>query len=158
MRAHWHHLSYVLREIMCTQGSTSSQTRLPITTEIMATIQSILFNDSSTRPVLERHLLWAACCLGFFGFLRSGEFTRTTANSHPLLASDFSVDAHNNPTTVPTRKKRPLRERRVHFPGEDSGEAVPGGCLHGHSPKQSAVLAMSPRYDKTNSSKLFTPF
>lgn len=45
--------------------------------------------------------LWAACCLGFFGFLRSGEFLVTSAasfdpNRH-LTAADIAIDDRGNP-------------------------------------------------------------
>ncbi len=42
-------------------------------------------------------MLWAACCLGFFGFLRAGEFTCTAAEATdpPLSPSDIAVDSRD---------------------------------------------------------------
>ena len=37
---------------------------------------------------------------GFFGFLRSGEFTVTTYNSCPLRPSDIAVDSHTLPSII----------------------------------------------------------
>ena len=93
-------MNYVLRGIRRAQSTTPRRTRLPITSELMASMQEVVFRPTSPRSVLERHLLWAACCLGFFGFLRSGEFTGTPGNTQPLLVSDVAVDAHENPTVV----------------------------------------------------------
>ena len=49
-------------------------------------------------------MLWAACCLGFCGFMRAGEFTVTSAGdfdpSSSLCTSDISVDNLQNPAMV----------------------------------------------------------
>ena len=46
-------------------------------------------------------MLWAACTLGFFGFLRSGEFTVVPGINQTLLSpSDIRVDSHQDPTYV----------------------------------------------------------
>ena len=55
-------------------------------------------------------MLWAACCLGFFGFMRSGEFTTPLARSYgaePMLSlGDISVDSHQTPSILCVRLKQ----------------------------------------------------
>ena len=47
-------------------------------------------------------MLWAAICVGFFGFLRSGVFTATPTcgSDHMISVSDISVDSRSNPQVV----------------------------------------------------------
>ena len=49
----------------------------------------------------DARMLWAAACVGFFGFMRSGEFTcRSSEEPPPILSSAVAVDSHVTPTTV----------------------------------------------------------
>ena len=54
-------------------------------------------------------MLWAACLLAFFGFLRCSEFTISTQHSHEttkhLSSGDISVDSHEKPTVMAVRIK-----------------------------------------------------
>ena len=45
-------------------------------------------------------MLWAACCLGFFGFLRAGEFTVNSTFDPPNPVQDLQVDAEVNPSSL----------------------------------------------------------
>ena len=49
-------------------------------------------------------MLWAACCVGFVGFLRAGEFTSQPGQdfepSSSLTPEDIAVDDHSNPSMV----------------------------------------------------------
>ena len=74
----------------------NKRNRLPITSSIMRQLQSVWARKANT---FEARMLWAACCLGYFGFLRSGEFTLQDSKSPPaILLSDVSVDSHSAPS------------------------------------------------------------
>ena len=73
---------------------------LPVTPMIMSSIQRAL----EKKPGFDSTMLWAACCIGFLRFIRSGEFTLPTASAYDekkhLPASYIAVDSHSNPTTL----------------------------------------------------------
>lgn len=102
-RANWPRLQYVLKGISRDQPGTSNR-RLPITAKIM---YQILTNSHSAFPdSFEARLFWAACCLGYFGFMRSGEFTVTGLSPPAIQAADLAVDSHESPTLVKVTLRR----------------------------------------------------
>ena len=103
-REHWHQVHYVLRGIRRSHSITPRRTRLPITSDIMRAIQVAVFSPARECSELERHLLWTACCLGFFGFLRSGEFT-----VKDLRQESSAIDSHVQPSTIRLYIRRPVR-------------------------------------------------
>ncbi len=70
-------LQRVVKGIKRCKGS-SADKRLPITPDIPTVIYRCL--DYS---VYDDVLFWAACCLAYFGFLRSSEFTLPDGNAYP---------------------------------------------------------------------------
>ena len=72
-------------------------------------------------------MLWAACCLGFFGFLRAGKFTVncTFDPSIHLTVQDLQVDAEANPSSLRVRikssKTDPFHQGCFYIPGAWSG-------------------------------------
>ena len=91
-------LHYVLRGIDKQHPIAQRPQRLPITPAILR----ILHRSWSRRPLdYERVLFWAAYCLGFFAFLRAGEFTCSSRQAYSvgmLSPSDIRVDSLSEPT------------------------------------------------------------
>ena len=101
-------LHYVLRGVYRSQGPRAPNCRLPITPEILQTLHTY-WSNQSVMAYYDRAMLWAACCLGFFGFLRSGEFTcpsRATFHDNMLSPRDITVDSRQSPTMVAARLRR----------------------------------------------------
>ena len=100
LRAALPHLQYVLRGIKQAQDSASQRVRLPITAAIMRQLQKVWDN----APAVDQYqatMLWAACCLGFFGFMRAGELSASfPGEPASIRASDVAVDSHSNPSMV----------------------------------------------------------
>ena len=66
---------------------------------------------SSLLATIYTVMLWAACCPGFFGFLRAGAFTVSSLSafepaSH-LTPQDITTDFHENPTIAFMNLKQP---------------------------------------------------
>ena len=62
--------------------------------QILNTSQVVL------QDAFEAHLLWAVCCLGYFGFMHSGEFTTTGSTAPTILANDLALDSHSYPSII----------------------------------------------------------
>ena len=97
----WLQLQRLLRGIKHHQGSSVSR-RQPVTADLMRIIQRSLDAHNS-----EHIMLWAACCLGSFGFLRAGEFTVNCAFDPTihLTVQDLQVDAEVNHSSLQVRIK-----------------------------------------------------
>ena len=87
-------LTYVLKGIHRTTPEHRRKHRLPITLHILRAIHGVW----STPHISYNHvMLWAACCTGFFGFLRAGEVHMPSSEYPPLTPSDISIDSRENP-------------------------------------------------------------
>ncbi len=77
--------------------------------------------------------MWAACCLGFFGFLRCGEFILPDATPFDetahLTSADVAVDSHTNPTllaiTIKKSKTDQFGEGATIYLGKTSASICP---------------------------------
>ena len=84
----------------------TADARLLITPLILTAIGHSLKNNGDAY---EQLLVWAACCLGFFAFLRSGEFTVPAGSNFDrtihLTPRDFAVDSLQSPSMLKVRLK-----------------------------------------------------
>ena len=121
-------LGLVLKGINRTRPH-QNYTRLPVTPFIMTAIKSAV----DTRAGFNSTMLWAACCMAFFGFMRSGEFTVPTSNSYDssrhLSVEDVAVDSHTNPTMMAVKlkisKTDPFGTGVTIYLGQTSGPICP---------------------------------
>ena len=90
-------LEYVLKGVRRGLPAHSRPKRLPITPYILRIIHRGWSQDPMDH---DKVMLWAACCLAFFGFLRCGEFTCPCLGAYSptmLSPTDIRVDSHVNP-------------------------------------------------------------
>ena len=97
-------LHYVLQGVRRSQSATSThlKPRLPITPALLRCLQWVWLPPPGQASTPDSCMLWAAALLGFFGFLRSGEFTVPSHNTfNPqchLTPSDITVDRYEDPS------------------------------------------------------------
>ena len=134
-------LQYVLRGIKHAPRP-PSRPRLPITPSLLRSIRSVWSNNAHDVNYIT---LWGACCMGFFGFMRAGEFTVTsTQDFHPassLTLQDIAVDRHVNPSMIRIHLKQsktdPFRHGVNIYVGQTGSELCPVAAilaLCSHSP------------------------
>ena len=130
-------LECILRGIKRSQATSSlvpKRTRLPITPDILRLIHCHL------PPPPDSHMIWAACCLGFFGFLRAGEFTVPSVaefdQGEHLSIADVAVDSHSIPTLLRVRIKQsktdPFRRGVDIYIGKASPPLCPVSAMVGY--------------------------
>lgn len=92
------HQQQVMRGIKRSQGSPAAW-RLPVTDSIVS-----LVHQSLDLSSFDHCVFWAACTLGYFGFLRSAEFTvPNLASFSPelhLSVADVSADSRLSPSGI----------------------------------------------------------
>ena len=76
----------------------SSSRRLPITGVVMHQLRRVWSGSD-----FESHLMWAATCVGYFGFLRAGEFTAVDSAPPIILMSDVAINSRSAPTAFRLR-------------------------------------------------------
>ena len=120
----------------------------------------LLFRQWSSYPAnYERVMLWASCTLGFFGFMRSGEFTTTHSHRHcPLSASDIQIDDPACPkllaVTLRHSKTDPVGAGGHNLLGEGRRRYLCSGSsigIHGNSPATTRPPVYPPGWQATNS-------
>ena len=95
-------LQYVLRGIKRSPSRAPRTPRLPITPAVLRTLKEQWAPAAANNPDVA--MLWAACCLGFFGFMRAGEFTVSTPadfdTASSLCLQDIAVNSRDSPTVI----------------------------------------------------------
>ena len=133
---HMLQLEYVLKGMKRLAAPAGQRKRLPITPAILQTLKTVW----ETGEQFDSAMLWAASCLCFFGFLRSGEVVAPSPsafdpNTH-LAAADVRVDSHSNPQRMEVRikasKTDPYRQGFTLHLGRTGMELCPVTALLGY--------------------------
>ena len=99
-------LPYILKGIQRNSPSRLRAQRRPVTPDLLLQIHTLW----SKHPLsFDKVMLWAAFCLGFFGFMRSGEFTSSSSqdpNECALSVSDVAIDSRQNPQVLTVLLRR----------------------------------------------------
>ena len=101
-------LNYILKGIRKESAvNHQPRERRPITFPIMKRLHMVLSQHPGNY---NNTMIWAACCLAYFGLLRVSEFT-TSSPDHfdsttDLLLSDVALDSRESPTTVQITLKK----------------------------------------------------
>ena len=129
------HLELVLKGIKKEKAKAAPlPTRMPITIDIMVKIKVTLLRCPSKY---DNVLLWAACCLAFFGFLRCGEFTVPSQNEYDptahLSLEDIAVDNKSSPTVIQVNIKQsktdPFRQGVQLYLGKTNTDICPVSAI-----------------------------
>jgi len=125
----------VLRGIKRTQAiGTSRSSHLPITLHIMCATKDCLLSQPYSHPNI---MLWAACCLAFFGFLRVSEFRVPCHSNYDsqmyLSLTDIALDSRNNPrliaVSIKQSKTNPFRKGVTLYLGATNHPVCPVSCI-----------------------------
>jgi hypothetical protein len=125
-------LHYVLQGIKRSEvaGGTPKKIRLPITPDILRKLK-VVWDKKAADP--DTVMIWAACCLGFFAFLRSGEMTVPSDVAYDpachLGWKDITVDNPLAPqmirVTIKQSKTDPFRKGIDLFVGRTGTKVCP---------------------------------
>lgn len=129
-------LDYVLKGIKRVQAVSGggARVRLPITPAILRKLESV-WAESASNP--DTKLIWAACCLCFFAFLRVGEMTTPDTRSYDpgahLCYADIALDDARKPSFMRVRIKQsktdPFRGGIDLFVGRTGSDLCPVAAL-----------------------------
>ena len=123
-------LELALRGTRKEQSGQAKQTRLPITPSVLLRMRQVWDRDGASWDHI---MLWAACCLGFFGFLHSGELTAAEDGEFDpkqhLSFRDIAVDNPADPSVLSVRIKQsktdPFRQGVTIFVGRTNTPLCP---------------------------------
>ena len=130
-------LEYVMKGVKRHQAQMggSSRTRLPITPSLLHELRKVWSRSKIDR---DAKMLWAACCLCFFGFLRAGELTVPSdsafdPSAHLCVTDVAVVDDKRNPSmlrvNIKQSKTDPFRKGVAIFVGRTGTQLCPVAAL-----------------------------
>ena len=100
------------------------------------------------KKIFDIVMLWAACCLGFFGFLRAGELncTHTKPASDTVLSlSDVAIDSRDTPQVLVVHlrhsKTDPLGVGAHLYLGRTGSILCPLTAVQGYSAIRPPIMA-----------------
>ena len=104
-------LTYLCKGIKRHQGSCTAA-RLPLTSDLLVAVRTALTESHSLFP-RDKQLLWAAITMGFYGFLRGGEFTTQSSHTYQpalhLLRQDLTLSPGHYSILIKGSKTDPYR-------------------------------------------------
>ena len=129
-------LEYVLKGVKRVEAEKGERgrTRLPITPSILRKLKGV-WEESADD--LDTRMIWAACCLCFFAFLRIGELTVPADGQFDpkvhLTVADVAADRRVAPSvlkiTIKQSKTDPFRKGIDLFVGRTSSDLCPVAAL-----------------------------
>ena len=130
-------LEYTLKGIKSTQAkdpNRQSRSRLPMTPKILWHMRQILNRAPTDRNNI---MIWAACCMCFYGFLRSREITLPSRTSYDpgahLSQGDVAIDDPGKTTMVQIKikasKTDPFRHGVMVYVGKTGNELCPVAAI-----------------------------
>ena len=129
-------LDYVLKGVKRVQAESGrgNRERLPITPAILRKLKEV-WSESAGDP--DTKLIWAACCLCFFAFLRAGEMTTPDEGGYDpgvhLSYGDVALDDPRQPSfvriSIKQSKTDPFRRGVQLFVGRTGSDLCPVGAL-----------------------------
>ena len=129
-------LEFVMKGVKRHQAKAGvgARARLPIAPELLRRMKGVWSPSSSAG---DTKLIWAACCLCFFGFLRAGEMTVPGDQEYDpqthLSLGDIALDDSRSPSlvrvTIKQSKTDPFRKGVDIFVGRTGTDLCPVGAL-----------------------------
>ena len=125
----------------------SKHARLPIIPEILLKLRRVWEASSKQHDSI---MLWAACCLCYFGFLRSGEITVPSESAYDpgehLNYSDVAVDSISNPSllkvTIKASETDPFQQGVDIFIGKTDNKLCPVTAMLSYLAKRGSTEGM----------------
>ena len=83
------------------QTDRPKQPRLPITPHILSALFTV-WREGHLEHKFAARLLWAVCCVSFFGFFRAGELLASQGGQQlpPVRLSDVAINDHASPSML----------------------------------------------------------